>query len=94
VPALYLHTGVDIRGRPEGWGVSREEEWVGALYHQPSDEVTAEWDLSGQVEDAQLLFGIGRAVAETGTLPAWRPGDEFAGIRAPCKDFEAIIDSE
>jgi Zn-dependent M28 family amino/carboxypeptidase len=94
VPALYLHTGVDIRGRPEGWGVSREEEWVGALYHQPSDEVTAEWDLSGQVEDAQLLFGIGRAVAETGTPPAWRPGDEFAGIRATCKDFEAIIDSE
>ena len=94
VPALYLHRGVDIRGRPEGWGVAREEEWIETLYHQPSDQVTAEWDLSGQVEDARLLFEVGRAVAEAETPPAWRPDDEFAGIRAACKDFEAIIDPE
>lgn len=85
VPALYLHTGVDIRGRPEGWGVAREEEWVETLYHQPSDEVTADWDLSGQVEDAQLLFEVGRAVADSESAPAWKPGDEFAAIRAACE---------
>jgi Zn-dependent M28 family amino/carboxypeptidase len=94
VPALYLHTGVDVRGRPEGWGVAREEEWVGTLYHQPSDEVTPEWDFAGQVEDARLLLEVGLAVANAGALPAWRPGDEFAAIRAACEDFEAIIDTE
>jgi Zn-dependent M28 family amino/carboxypeptidase len=85
VPALFLHTGIDIRGRPEGWGAAREEEWVGTLYHQPSDEVTADWDLEGQVEDARLLFEVGRAVAEAETPPAWRPDDEFAGIRGACQ---------
>ncbi len=85
VPALYLHTGVDVRGRPEGWGVAREEEWVETLYHQPSDQVTADWDLAGQVEDARLLFEVGRVVAESETAPAWTPGDEFAGIRAACE---------
>jgi Zn-dependent M28 family amino/carboxypeptidase len=85
VPALYLHTGVDIRGRPEGWGAAREEEWVETLYHQPSDEVTADWDLGGQVEDARILFEIGRAIAESESAPAWAPGDEFAGIRAVCE---------
>jgi Zn-dependent M28 family amino/carboxypeptidase len=85
VPALYLHTGVDIRGRPEGWGAAREEEWVETLYHQPSDEVTADWDLGGQVEDARILFEVGRAIAESESAPAWAPGDEFAGIRAVCE---------
>ena len=85
VPALYLHTGVDIRGRPEGWGVAREEEWVETLYHQPADEVTADWDLGGQVEDARILFEVGRVVADSESAPAWAPGDEFAGIRAACK---------
>ena len=85
VPALYLHTGVDIRGRPEGWGAAREEEWVGTLYHQPSDEVTADWDLAGQIEDARLLFQVGLEVADTDTRPAWRPDDEFAGVREACE---------
>ena len=85
VPALYLHTGVDIRGRSEGWGAAREEEWVETLYHQSSDEVTADWELGGQVEDAQLLFEVGHAVADAESPPAWRPSDEFAGIRAACE---------
>lgn len=84
VPALYLHTGVDIRGRPAGWGAAREEEWVETLYHQPADEVTSDWDLSGQVEDARILFEVGLAVADAEPAPAWTPGDEFAGIRAAC----------
>ena len=85
VPALYLHTGVDIEGRPEGWGAEREEEWVGTLYHQPADEVSPDWDLAGQVEDARLLFQVGREVAEAGTPPAWRPDDEFARPRSACE---------
>ncbi|MGH7543356.1 MAG: M28 family peptidase [Gemmatimonadota bacterium] len=93
VPALYLHTGVDIRGHPEGWGVAREEEWVGTLYHQPSDEVTPEWDLAGLVEDARLLFQLGRAVAASRAAPAWRPGDEFASIRAGCEGSAATSDT-
>ena len=33
-------------------------------YHQPSDELRPDWDFSGAVEDAQLLFYLGVKVAE------------------------------
>ena len=50
-------------------------------YHQPSDEVRADWDLSGAVEDVQLCFFLGAHVARQPQLPTWRPGDEFEGAR-------------
>lgn len=84
VPALYLDEGVEIVGRPAGWGAERQDEWIETLYHQPADEVTPEWDLSGQVEDARLLFRIGYAVADASTPPAWVPGDEFEAAREEC----------
>jgi hypothetical protein len=84
VPALYLDEGVEIVGRPEGWGAERENEWVETLYHQPGDEVTPEWDLSGQVEVTRLLYRVGYAVAQTPEPPSWSPGDEFAAAREDC----------
>lgn len=86
VPALYLDDGVEIVGKPEGWGAERQNEWVETLYHQPGDEVTADWDLAGQVEDTRLLFRIGHTVAEAATPPAWVPGDEFEAARTSCPE--------
>jgi Zn-dependent M28 family amino/carboxypeptidase len=85
VPAIYLDTGTDFVGRPEGWGRERIEEWERTHYHQPSDEVRDDWDLSGAVEDARLLFHAGLRVARDPELPAWTPGDEFerAGRSGP-----------
>ncbi len=82
VPALYFKSGTRYRGRPAGWGQDVGDAWRRAVYHQPSDEVTAAWDLSGMVEDARLAFAVGLAVAQADRLPAWVPGDEFASARA------------
>ncbi|CAN5164686.1 hypothetical protein BH18GEM1_BH18GEM1_20530 [soil metagenome] len=84
VPALYLDEGIDFVDRPPGWGEERVNAWLENDYHQPSDEITPEWDLDGAVEDARLLFRIGYAVAVTPDPPAWVPGDEFADERAVC----------
>jgi Zn-dependent M28 family amino/carboxypeptidase len=81
VPAVCLEPGTEIVGRPAGWGRDRQEAWERAHYHQPSDDLTDEWDLSGAVEDAQLLFYVGVKVANTPLAPAWRPGDEFEAAR-------------
>ena len=86
VPALYLGESVDFVGRPEGWGVERANEWREKDYHQPSDEVTGEWNLAGQVEDARLLFQVAHAIAEAPDRPTWSPGDEFAAARAACEE--------
>jgi len=81
VPAIYLNTGTDFVGRPAGWGRERIEEWERTRYHQPSDELSDGWDLSGAVEDVRLLFHAGWRVARDPAFPSWKPGDEFEAAR-------------
>ncbi|HEX9189742.1 MAG TPA: M28 family peptidase [Vicinamibacteria bacterium] len=77
VPAAYVDAGTDVVGRPPGWGQERQRAWETAHYHQPTDDLTADWDLSGAVEDVRLLFFLGWKVANAPLAPTWRPGDEF-----------------
>ncbi len=81
VPGAYLEAGTDVVGKPKGWGRQQQEAWEAAHYHQPTDELSPEWELGGAIEDAQLLFSLGVKVANAPTLPAWRPGDEFEPAR-------------
>jgi Zn-dependent M28 family amino/carboxypeptidase len=81
VPSAYFESGLDYRGRPAGWGREKREAWEETRYHQPSDELTPDWDLSGAVEDARLQFALGYSVAQATSLPAWTPGDEFEAAR-------------
>jgi Zn-dependent M28 family amino/carboxypeptidase len=86
VPSAYFESGLDYRGRPPGWGRERREAWEETRYHQPSDELTPDWDLSGAVEDARLQFELGYSVAQATALPAWTRGDEFEAPRLRALD--------
>jgi Zn-dependent M28 family amino/carboxypeptidase len=77
VPALHYYSGVEAVGRPAGWGRAQQDAWVTKHYHQPSDELGADWDLAGAVQDARLYFALGYAVAQAPGLPTWVKGDEF-----------------
>jgi len=81
VPAAYLESGVEVVGKPEGWGAAQHAKYEETDYHQPSDELRPDWDFSGAVEDTQLLFYLGVKVAEGKNMPSWNPGDEFEGAR-------------
>lgn len=81
VPAAYFDAGTDVLGKPAGWGKAQQEEWEAKHYHQPSDELRPDWNLSGAVEDAQLYLYLGLKVANATALPAWKPGDEFEAAR-------------
>lgn len=81
VPGAYLDAGTQVRGRPEGWGRAQQEAWERAHYHQPSDDLTPDWNFAGAVEDTRLLFFLGLKVANARALPTWRPGDEFEKAR-------------
>ncbi len=83
VPGIYLHSGIEVIGKPEGWGREQREAWVQTHYHQPSDEYSPDWDLRGAIQDAQLLFYTGCAIADQPEMPRWTPGDEFEQIRRP-----------
>ncbi|HWT85522.1 MAG TPA: peptidase M28, partial [Myxococcales bacterium] len=50
-------------------------------YHQPSDEYRGDWDLSGDVQDAELQLLVGLRLANAPQMPTWTPGDEFEAAR-------------
>ncbi len=81
VPGVYLHSGINIEGRPDGWGKEQLEAWVEKTYHQPSDEFDPTWDLTGALDDARLLMQVGMEVAQQPEMPRWNPGDEFEAAR-------------
>jgi hypothetical protein len=81
VPAAYFDSGTDVIGKPAGWGTKKIEEWEDRDYHQPSDELSSEWDLSGAVEDVRLDFWLGTKVAGAERMPEWNKGDEFEAAR-------------
>ncbi|QAT86698.1 M28 family peptidase [Corallococcus coralloides] len=88
IPAAYFGSGMDFIGRPEGWGKQQRGQWETKHYHQPSDEVRPEWDLSGAVEDTRLFFLVGAQVAKAPAVPVWNKGDEFEAARL--KSLEAL----
>jgi Zn-dependent M28 family amino/carboxypeptidase len=81
VPAIYLNPGVDVVGKPEGWGRAQQEEYTAKRYHQPSDEYDESWNLDGLAQDARLGFLCGVTIANADQMPTWNPGDEFEAAR-------------
>jgi len=81
VPALASGGGVEFIGKPEGWGLKKQEEYIANDYHKPSDMVRPDWDLSGAVEDLQYYWLVGYKVAQAPKYPEWKPGTEFKALR-------------
>jgi Zn-dependent M28 family amino/carboxypeptidase len=76
VPSLYVSAGEHLLSRAPDAPL-RSDEFDAKDYHQPSDEVKSDWDLSGMVEDVDLLFEVGYQVANADKFPEWKPGNEF-----------------
>ncbi|HEU0207398.1 MAG TPA: M28 family peptidase [Candidatus Udaeobacter sp.] len=81
VPVLHAARGTEIIGRPPEYGKQKRDEYVAKHYHQPSDQVDPAWDLSGAVQDVQLLFEVGYQVANGDKFPEWKPASEFKSKR-------------
>lgn len=81
VPALYLDNGTQFIGRDSAYGITKRQEYVEKDYHKPSDEVKADWDLSGATEDARALFEVGYRVLTSPVWPSWKSGTEFKALR-------------
>ena len=81
VPALYTDTGIDFVGKPPEYSQQKRDEYTNKDYHAPSDEIKPDWDLTGAVDDTQLLFLVGYRVANAAKFPEWKPGNEFKAAR-------------
>ena len=82
VPAIMPWHGWDW---VEGGKEAGEAAWkakFGADYHKPSDEWSADWDLTSATENLTLLYHLGLDLANSEDWPGWKPTSEFAQVRA------------
>jgi Zn-dependent M28 family amino/carboxypeptidase len=76
LPSLYIGKGEHLLSRPPD-GPLRSDEFDLQDYHQVTDEVKPDWDLTGAAQDVQLLFEVGSEVANGDRWPQWKLGTEF-----------------
>tara|TARA_B100001123_G_scaffold314789_1_gene352298 strand:- start:5897 stop:7609 length:1713 start_codon:yes stop_codon:yes gene_type:complete len=81
VPALFTASGTRYVGKDSSYGLTKRGEYTNGDYHGVNDEVKADWDLGGVVEDAQLLFQVGYRVSQRAAFPEWSTGTEFKARR-------------
>jgi Zn-dependent M28 family amino/carboxypeptidase len=81
VPAISFQNGDDLLkgGRERGEKLSKA--YTADRYHQPADEWSADWDLSGMAEDLSMLQALGLRLANSREWPNWSPDSEFRAIR-------------
>ncbi|MEM8694846.1 MAG: M28 family peptidase [Pseudomonadota bacterium] len=86
VPAVSFGSGRDL---VEG-GTERAAEIAAAYaaedYHQQSDEWSPDWDLTGIVNDAQLIYGVAERLGNGTDWPNWSEDSEFRALRDASAD--------
>ena len=81
VPSLYTDSGIDHVEHGEEWTLARRADYTSNRYHKPSDEFDPAWDLTGALDDLELMFRVGYRLVTSEDWPNWREGNEFRGIR-------------
>lgn len=77
VPALYAEGGDEPADEETAKYRKRMNVIVTGCYHQVCDEYREDWDLSGIVQDTQMLFDVGVNVANAEAWPKWNEASEF-----------------
>ncbi len=82
IPALYFGTGIDHVEKGKEYGKQLQDDYTANYYHKPNEEYdTARWNLEGAVDDVQVLYHVGRSLANSDKWPSWKPTSEFKAIR-------------
>lgn len=81
VPAISFKSGEDW----EKGGVAAGKAWTASYitnaYHQPADEWKPEWTFKGAVQNLEMLYTLGRDLADSGEWPNWSADSEFRKAR-------------
>ncbi|MFD1612686.1 M28 family metallopeptidase [Sphingomonas tabacisoli] len=77
VPAISFDGGNDLVNGGTERGEELSKAYVKDRYHQPADEWSADWDLSGMTNDLALLYTLGTNLANGREWPNWSPDSEF-----------------
>ncbi len=82
IPALYASGSYEHMTKGVDFVKEMSDTYVSTHYHQPSDEYSEDWDLSGMVQDGTLFYELGKELSTNVNLwPNWKEGSEFKAIR-------------
>jgi Zn-dependent M28 family amino/carboxypeptidase len=81
IPVLYTSSGIDMVDGGEARGRALSDAYTANNYHKPSDELTPDWDMTGGAQDLELLYAVGRRLADSSEWPQWRENAEFRAAR-------------
>lgn len=79
VPALFAAAGFTGHNAPS-------RDYVQNRYHKPSDEWTPDWVMDAAAVDVNLLYAVGRDLADSREWPRWNAGAEFEAAREASAD--------
>ena len=82
VPMAYGASTGDFVDEPIADRTANRQAYGANRYHQADDEWSADWDYSGQIQDLQVYYGVGQALANSRDWPQWKEGSEFGPARA------------
>ena len=77
MPAISFGSGYDLVQGGKEAGAAWSKAYTADRYHQPADHFDASWNLEGIAQDGQLMFELGRQLADSATWPEWKAGSEF-----------------
>ncbi len=83
VPVLHIRHGLQFRGRPASWGENRLAEFRARHHRRPSDEYDPDFDLSGAVQQARLVFSLAYDIATWDRVAEWNRPDGFGNAGDP-----------
>jgi Zn-dependent M28 family amino/carboxypeptidase len=84
VPVLLMMSLAGASDLVEG-GKPAGQKWIddytGNCYHAACDAWSPDWDLTGALQDINVMFDIGNSLAYSADWPKWKAGSEFKKIR-------------
>ncbi|MGH7019716.1 MAG: M28 family metallopeptidase [Brevundimonas sp.] len=86
VPMGYLSSTGDYIDEPIAPRQAAADEYRANRYHQAADEWEPTWDYRGMIQDLEVVFEAGQALANSRDWPEWKSGSEFGPARAVSAD--------
>jgi len=77
IPAVWLHEGVVSKGTDKNLIVRKSEEYQKSKYHQVTDEIEADWDMSGALQLIRWAQEIVNVLGQQEKMPQFKPEGAF-----------------
>jgi len=87
VPMSYINSAGEFIDAPIEPREAMQTRYGQTGYHQVADEWSPDWDLAGMIQDMEVSYQAGLALANSTEWPEWKPTSEFSTVRATSADM-------